>query len=807
MLELVSVEMKNFRSFTEATFIPAASGEGLTAIVGENGTGKSTIVAAIVFCLYGTAPDGVNINGLRKQETVEPVIVKVNLVHNNQKITVERSIRGATDKTTARITLNGEEQTEISSRAATQWIIKETGLNMESFTSAFVVRQKELDSLVKARPAERRKTVERLAGVERMSKAIALAKETLRGKKTTLENLTQNFTTNFADTAAINEEITTLEKRNNANVDNLREVGTQHEKVQRKLKTVDSSITMVRGLMNDNKELSHKNDLKVAQLTNIVEKISTNNALVSKFKENYSALPNIDTLEMELENVSEEINNLEKAKHEYTSLEQRKNELEHDIVTLNNEITTLEQLNTKINTTNGELQEKIININPEKLTAIMSEKHDTLTKNKGELAVAVNNAETTKETLKILQQHIDGEKNAEEHMPCPTCFNPITDTVKIYNQLLTAHTTYLTQVETLNVDIENVTQEIDTIQEKLDTAQTYKNTTNQNETQILHNSDVIKNKNETLVMKQKTLNDTQQKYEAVREMATTYAEKMPQLSTKLKKCNEAILAAEQVREAETNNIYLLKQKEDLEEAIREICKLHKANTEAVEKHDHINILEKEKQTLTEEVARLKETMNTINNDTALTNNKIQHLQKTLQDVEKVEQNITHLKNEIADLTLTSEALVEFRKDRLARLSPELSEITSDLLAEMTNGKYITVELDEDFTPYITNEQGDTRPVSWLSGGEESLVALAMRIAIGEILAGGRNGNLLILDEVLTAQDKNRRASTFASLRNLNRQTIVINHIEEATDIADKIVYVAQPEEGNEHEGSQLTTAL
>ena len=67
MLELVNVELTNFRSFANANFSPLGMGQGMTAINGANGSGKSSLTHGIVWALYGITPDGVPVKALRKQ--------------------------------------------------------------------------------------------------------------------------------------------------------------------------------------------------------------------------------------------------------------------------------------------------------------------------------------------------------------------------------------------------------------------------------------------------------------------------------------------------------------------------------------------------------------------------------------------------------------------------------------------------------------------------------------------------------------------------------------------------------------------
>ena len=145
-------------------------------------------------------------------------------------------------------------------------------------------------------------------------------------------------------------------------------------------------------------------------------------------------------------------------------------------------------------------------------------------------------------------------------------------------------------------------------------------------------------------------------------------------------------------------------------------------------------------------------------------------------------------------TAVREALDFFRKDRIASLAPELSEIATDHITKMTDGKFVAIELDEEFTPVITDQHGQMRPASWLSGGEESAVALALRLAIGEVIAG-QQGGLLWMDEPQTAMDASRRPAMMAVIRDLpGRQPIIISHVSEAADMVDLVLEVVPNEE-------------
>jgi len=90
------------------------------------------------------------------------------------------------------------------------------------------------------------------------------------------------------------------------------------------------------------------------------------------------------------------------------------------------------------------------------------------------------------------------------------------------------------------------------------------------------------------------------------------------------------------------------------------------------------------------------------------------------------------------------------------------------------------------------EDGVPKPV--ISGGEEDLCNLVLRLAISQMIAerAGQVFSLLILDEVFGSLDEARRANVMELLRRLNdrfEQVIVITHIEQVRDGLDRLVQV------------------
>jgi exonuclease SbcC len=147
-----------------------------------------------------------------------------------------------------------------------------------------------------------------------------------------------------------------------------------------------------------------------------------------------------------------------------------------------------------------------------------------------------------------------------------------------------------------------------------------------------------------------------------------------------------------------------------------------------------------------------------------------------------------------DLLLHQEldrAFTDLRTDLNASLRPELSELASVFLRDLTNDRYSDLELDEDYVAVLM-EDGQAKPV--VSGGEEDVANLALRLAISQMIAerAGQPLSLLVLDEIFGSLDDERRGSVLELLRSLRDrfpQVVLITHIESVREGFDRVIRV------------------
>jgi exonuclease SbcC len=151
-----------------------------------------------------------------------------------------------------------------------------------------------------------------------------------------------------------------------------------------------------------------------------------------------------------------------------------------------------------------------------------------------------------------------------------------------------------------------------------------------------------------------------------------------------------------------------------------------------------------------------------------------------------------LRREVRIFDECDRIVTDFRKFVNSSIRPRMAELASEYLTDLTDGRYSAVELEEDFTPTVV-EDGEPKRV--ISGGEEDILNLCMRISLSHMLAerAGQNFSLLMLDEVFGSLDEGRRGNVLALLEKLRRrfeQIVIITHLD---DIKDGVQHLIQVE--------------
>src|ERR1051325_8135137 len=170
-MRLNSIRLQNFRQHTD-TFIEFD--QGLTGIIGPNGTGKSTVLEAIAWALYGNpAARGTRetIKSLRAPARAA-VRVELDFELGGHRYQVNRGLTGAElylDRGSAPIANSISGVADVLRRRL--------GMTHEEFFNTYFTGQKELSVMAAMGPTERAQFLSRLLGYERLRVAQEIARE------------------------------------------------------------------------------------------------------------------------------------------------------------------------------------------------------------------------------------------------------------------------------------------------------------------------------------------------------------------------------------------------------------------------------------------------------------------------------------------------------------------------------------------------------------------------------------------------------------------------------------------------------
>ncbi len=154
----------------------------------------------------------------------------------------------------------------------------------------------------------------------------------------------------------------------------------------------------------------------------------------------------------------------------------------------------------------------------------------------------------------------------------------------------------------------------------------------------------------------------------------------------------------------------------------------------------------------------------------------------------LEKELTVLKYSVKGLEQTSESLRN-------RVKPQVERYMGLILPVITSGHYKAVQLDDDYTVKVFDpEAGEFKPKEVFSGETEDQVLLAMRLAFALALipqAKGKSPEFLFLDEPLGSSDRLRRDGILALLKGELaqnfKQIFLVSHVGDLEAEADTII--------------------
>lgn len=178
-MHLNNLSLHNFKKYRRAEI---QFQDGLTGIVGSNGTGKSTIVEALAWALYGNRASTLKRELIKNSRAgaYEPVEVRLSLNIGPRELNIYRSMKGKNLLPEARLAIDGH-QVATGTKEVDQQLENILRISFQDFMKTFYARQKDLDNLLREGGTGKREYLLKLLGLDDIrERSLLKIKEDLR---------------------------------------------------------------------------------------------------------------------------------------------------------------------------------------------------------------------------------------------------------------------------------------------------------------------------------------------------------------------------------------------------------------------------------------------------------------------------------------------------------------------------------------------------------------------------------------------------------------------------------------------------
>jgi exonuclease SbcC len=784
-MQLHRLKLVNFRQHAETEL---ALGPGITAIVGPNGSGKTTLLEAIAWAFYGNPAARGNRDTIRRYGAParSQVRVEVDFGIGQHEFKVVRGLYNAEFFQDGQESPIANSQQEVSAH-----VTRVLGMTRDEFFNTYFTGQKELAVMGQMGPTDRARFLSRVLGYDK----IKLAQDRLRDARSRSRAELSGLEMGLGDEQGLIEELEAATTRMAEATRSAQKASRAKDRAAKQLAQEEpawAKMVQVRESV-----LSLDSELRVAE-RDVGEARRDFERLDKELAEALDARSQLEAIAAELDQVAPLTEELEQLEREAQAAGRRRDltgqakEVEEQASRVRQRLVEIGDTKQMLSSASSALD--ALRKEAEGIEAEVERAHTGWIRDK-------QDAETKRQSLR--DQYRDLQKQRElvvEAGPdgkCPTCTRPLG---KEYEKVLDSIERQLEEIEIDGKYFKQRVSQLDSEPQELQDARSRSR-------EIVVRVEAAVQEVARCTDRARARTDGESELRRLEErslaLATEIAglpnaydaQRHDQVRTQLrvlepvrKKGVELNVKAERaerlVGEAETAEKRLSSLEARLERLNASMEELGYSEAKFLEARSRY-----EAAALVLRNAELE--LATVQGDVRAADAAREQAQRRLRERKE---RAARVKEINADLRLHDEldrSLRDLRLELNAAMRPEIAERASAFLSDLTDARYNEVDLDEQYNTLVL-EDGVPKPV--ISGGEEDLVNLVLRLAISQMVSerAGQPLSLLVLDEIFGSLDESRRYNVVELLRGLAGrfpQVILITHIETVKDGVDRIMRV------------------
>ncbi len=802
-MRLNSLRLSNFRQHAD-TAISFES--GITSIIGPNGAGKSTLLEAIAWALYGNPAARGNKDSIPFLRAQGRVVVRVELEFELGR----HRYRIVREPNKAEFYLDGSAVPIANSiRGVSELVQRRLGMSREEFFKTYFTGQKELNVMAAMTAPQRAQFLSRVLGYEKLRDAQELAIARRREIVATSEGLRSGMPD--ADNVA------RMLAEASARLDAARLRAAEADRRREESESNRARVTprWVAAQAERDLHLEIQGELRVAEneaasLARDAERVAREIGEVTAAREE---LDRIATELIPLGTIAAELHEVEELYRE----EGRRKTLLDTERAVAEEMGRLAERLSKIE--NAPTLEEQVTEELEKRRGELEEAEGRLEARRTEWVRDTQEADTKRQALRVQYAELKEQRErlvaAGEDGICPTCARPLGGHFRAVLDLLDG------QLETVRVDgnyYRNRLEQLTDMPEDVKMLDERRRATFDDVGKLERRLAKVQHAVQELGQLRREVAAKEQRQESLRtdlealpvgydsvrhDQLKEAVNRLRPLGARADRLGALLDREPQIRQQEG---LLLRSTQAVQNRLKELRERREQSGFSEERFAALRT-EHER---TMEMLRIAEfSAMSAEKDAEAARNDRQGAERHRAELVEKQRRLQTLQQEQKLHEELDRAFRDLRTDLNFQLRPEISELASAFLSELTDSRYSEIELDDQYNVVVL-EDGVQKPV--ISGGEEDLANLVLRLAISQMIAerAGQSFSLLILDEVFGSLDEARRIHVVELLRKLGDrfdQIVLITHIESVRDGVDHVITVRFDESTGASQVEQSDTTL